>query len=320
MKTLAPSIVTHRDSKGRKFMDIVAAAYDKARLSDGPDGEAQRINDTPGLAEHISQFISEHRTPNLFADEEVVSKCVYPPEYKGPKPITEQIKALADIFGLDGSPALEYARHLPDFKSFVPEDALPWVGWFAVISDSALVKLFPQIESIAGYSEYAVRYCLGIERVLEKIAATRPFKNWRAGQIVPQQLRLSERTALAHQKIAAVQNGDIWLIAAQLGMRYPGCSTRRARALFVKNEFGLGSISGATIALVHPDRFVRSEELDVDLPGDEFDIPGADVRFGSAPLLGWIDGRLGFGACRCGFASEYYGSASAFLPQENLVD
>lgn len=56
-KTLAPSI-THRDPKGRKFVSIVETAYDKANLS---DEEAQRVNDTPGLAEFVGGFIARNR-------------------------------------------------------------------------------------------------------------------------------------------------------------------------------------------------------------------------------------------------------------------
>lgn len=56
-ETLAPS-VTHKDDKGRKFVSIVEAAYDKAKLS---EEEAQRVNDTPGLAKLVSDFIASSR-------------------------------------------------------------------------------------------------------------------------------------------------------------------------------------------------------------------------------------------------------------------
>lgn len=57
-KTLAPSVVTARDSKGRKFMSVVQDAYDLAEL---PEDEAQLVNEAPGLGEHIAQFINRHR-------------------------------------------------------------------------------------------------------------------------------------------------------------------------------------------------------------------------------------------------------------------
>jgi len=56
--TLAPSVVTQRDPKGTKFMSIVGAAYDKARLT---EDEAQRVNEAKGLSDLIDRFIAEHR-------------------------------------------------------------------------------------------------------------------------------------------------------------------------------------------------------------------------------------------------------------------
>ena len=60
-KTLAPSIVTVRDSKGLKFISVVEASYNKAGMS---EDEAQRVNDTPGLSDVVASFIAdcfEHR-------------------------------------------------------------------------------------------------------------------------------------------------------------------------------------------------------------------------------------------------------------------
>src|SRR3989344_7481882 len=57
-QTLAPSIVTNRDSKGTKFMSVVGAAYDKNRLN---EGEAQRVNEAKGLSDLIDRFIAENR-------------------------------------------------------------------------------------------------------------------------------------------------------------------------------------------------------------------------------------------------------------------
>src|SRR3990167_6550212 len=120
-ETLAPS-VTHKDPKGRKFVSIVESAYDKAELA---EKEAQRVNDTPGLADLIDKFIADNRSPNKYAGEEVSSTYTYPPEYQGPKPIEDQIKAVASIFGLDPASALEYAGNLPE----LPEGT---EGWFAI--------------------------------------------------------------------------------------------------------------------------------------------------------------------------------------------
>ncbi|HLC43643.1 MAG TPA: hypothetical protein VJK08_00735, partial [Patescibacteria group bacterium] len=68
-ETLAPS-VTSRDPKGLKLVSIVTAAYDKAWLT---EEEAQRVNEAGGLADLIGKFISDNRSANQFASEEVAS-------------------------------------------------------------------------------------------------------------------------------------------------------------------------------------------------------------------------------------------------------
>jgi membrane carboxypeptidase/penicillin-binding protein len=82
MSTLAPSanVVTSRDPKGLKFVSIVEAAYNKAGLS---EKEAQRVNDTAGLADLISNFIAENRVTDQFKDEEVESTYGYLSGYSG---------------------------------------------------------------------------------------------------------------------------------------------------------------------------------------------------------------------------------------------
>jgi hypothetical protein len=116
--------------------------------------------------------------------------------------------------------------------------------------------------------------------------------------------------------IAETQKGDILIIAAQLGMRHRGRSVRRAREVFISNEFGLGSLAVGSIILTHPERLVRWEELDMDCAGDEFD-PDADGEFSHAPRFrfGFSDGKVEFVARRVGFACDAFGSVSAFLPQ-----
>ena len=311
METLAPSnkatTVTQRDPKGLKILSIVGAQIDKAGMT---EEEAQRVNEAPGLSDLIGNFIEENRRENKYADEEKESTYEYPPEYTGPKPIEEQIKAIAEMLGLDPTQALEYAKHLPELATFVPEKALTHVGWFAVPSLDAIAKLFPDVENVAE------RYCKGIELALKKNAELRRFYNWREGQIVPAQLRINANDAKKLAEIAKTQPGDILILALQLGRLHRGRSTRRARECFMANEYGLGSFMGSAIALTHPERLVRSEELDMDLPGDEFDDPDGGGRFGRAPRLCFSGDRLGFGARGVGSADRYFGSASGFVPQQ----
>ena len=300
-KTLAPSVVTARDPKGLKFMSIVEAAYNKANLTDGADGEAQRVNDTPGLADHIASWLEEHRSTNKFKDEEVRAAYGYPKEYKGPKPIEQQIKAIAEIFGLDGALALEYAKKLP----VLPEGA---EGWFAIPSVDALAaRHFPEV------TDPGEKYCRALQLVHQKIAESRSFKNWRDGQIDTAHIKVSACTLEKMNQIATQQKGDILIIAAQLGKRHSGRSVRRAREVFVATEYGLTSVAGGSIVLVHPERLVRWEELDMDMAGDEFS-DGGDGQFGRAPYFCFC-GKAGFDTDDVSVLSGEYGSSSGFVPQ-----
>ena len=243
-----------------------------------------------------------------YKEEEVSSNYTYPKEYKGPKPINDQIKVIAEIFSLDPKQALEFVKNLPELKSFVPKDALEWTGWFAIPSDTGLQKLFPQI------TDPAERYCDGVQLVHTKIADSRSFYNYREGQITSAHLRAHTRTAHTLDLIAENQPGDILIMAGQLGMRHRGRSVRRAREVFMSNEFGLGSLAVGSIVLTHPERIVRWEELDMDCSGDEFSLD-ADGSFLHAPIFSFYDGKVGFGAHRVDIAGGSYGSASGVVPQ-----
>ena len=138
----------------------------------------------------------------------------------------------------------------------------------------------------------AQKYCQAVQLVHAKIAASRPFYNYRERQITPAQLRVHAHTAHALDVIAKTQKGDILIVAAQLGVRHRGRSVRRAREVFVANEFGLGSFAVGSIVLTHPERLVRWEELDMDCPGDEF-APDGDGGFSGAPCFLFCGGRVG---------------------------
>ena len=298
MKTLAPSVM-QRDPKGLKFMSVAGAAYDKACLS---EEEAQCVNDTPGLADHIAAWLEEHRAPqSKYKGKKVQPAYGYPREYKGPKPIADQIAAIAKIFGLDPALALEYAKKLPA----LPNGA---EGWFAIPSVDALVrKHFPEV------TDPAEKYCKALQLVYQKIGESRPFTNWRKNQIDTAHIKVSWRTLEAMQKIATQQKGDVHVIAAQLGKRWGGYCVGLARDSFVEGEYGLTSVAGGSIVLVHPERLVRWEELDMDLSGDEFSDDGDGV-FDHAPCLYFSD-KAEFYTKHVGGAYDCCGSSSFFAPQ-----
>jgi hypothetical protein len=303
MMTMNNALITSRDQKGIHATGLFEVAYNKAKLD---EDRAQLLNEKGGEFQiGIIKLINELTMLNRYASEETSSSYTYPKEYEGPRLIGAQINALATILDLDPSHALEFTtKVLPTLT--LPEGA---EGWFAILSVDALAsRFFPEI------IDPADRYCRAVQLVLNKVGSSRTFKNYREGQITSEYLRMHARTANAMATLQESQKGDILVGAFQLGMCHRGRSVRRAREVFVSNEYGLGSLMGCSIALTHPERFVRCEELDMDLSGDEF-APDGDGQFGKAPFLGFDDGGLEFSTRDCGSRFDFYGSASGFLPQ-----
>lgn len=294
-------LITSDDPKGRQTTDLFRGAYNKAQLT---EEQAQRLNENRGgeFTTELLQLIQKHSATNQYESEVVSSNYTYPKEYQGPKPIAEQVKTIATMFGLDPTQALGFAKNLPT----LPEGA---EGWFAIPKVSAVAKKqFPAI------TDKAEQYCEAVKLVHTKLADGRSFYNYRNGEIVPSKLRQHARTVDFLEHMEAEQQGDILIIAVQYGMRHHGKSVRRARETFASNEFGLGAFAIGCMALVHPERYVRWEELDTDCAGDEF-APGAVGAFSEAPLFHFGVGGLKFVTRDVSDARDVYGSVSGFVPQ-----
>lgn len=222
----------------------------------------------------------------------------YPREYLGPGSIGFQIRKLSKIFDINPTRALKLSKHLPA----LPEGA---EGWFA----------YPSVEALA--EEYfsqdpAERYVNAVNLVLEKLGNSRRLINFCEEIISPKFLWLHERTAQKMEKIARTQEGDIHIIAAQLGALHAGESVRFARAGFSVNEFGLDILITGSIALTHPERFSNKNELDVNCTGNELK-PIDRCEFSYAPAFAY-DESLTLVPIDIECASASYGSASGFLP------
>lgn len=294
-------LITSNDPKGLDATAKWLGVYNKAKLTDGADGSAQRLNESREFWKELGELIVKHSVTNQYASEVVDSSYTYPKEYKL-KLVAEQVKTMAEMFGFDEAQALTFLQNLP----MLPEGA---EGWFAIPKVSAVAKkFFPAI------TDPAMQYCEAVKLVFTKLAKNRSFTNYRDGQIAPSQLHVNLRTASFLEELETQQQGDILIIAAQYGMRHRGKSVRRARETFAGNEFGLTSFALGCMALIHPERFVRWEELDVDCSGDEF-APGADGVFSGAPVFRFCDDGLKFGTGDVSDAYGNFGSASAFVPQ-----
>ncbi|HEY4516409.1 MAG TPA: hypothetical protein VJG64_00520 [Candidatus Paceibacterota bacterium] len=306
MVTLAPS-VTHSDDKGRKFMDIVGTAYDKAKL---PEDEAQNVNDAPGLAEVVAGFIADNRSSNKYKKEEVKPRWPYPASYKR-EAIERQIDILrsaANFPFIDPDPAIKYYREV--YGSLRQPE---WVeGPFIIMPTSTLAKhFFPEITDVAD------QHCRAVNIGIEKLGASRPFHNWRAGEITTDRFRRKARYVPMYDRLYATQpNSDLIVVGGQYGKFHGGQPMRRAleRMQGQVSELPAGALEGVVMALANPTRYSKWEELDTDLPADEFR-PGDEAGFSVSPYLSFGGDRLRFGMRGVGGPLERYGSVSVSVPQ-----
>jgi len=245
-----------------------------------------------GIRETVTALLKDLSVSDKFKDEEVESSYGYRSGYK-PKGITEQTNYLRELF-----PGVGYAdEKLAD--GTLPPNA---EGWFAI----------PRWEKIAPtYNE-------AVQKVLDMIKQTRggKFYNYCDGQLGPERLRQTAKTAGVFQKLGDEQKDhDILVVPAQFGLRHRGRSVRRAREVFASGEFGLGAFAIGVMILTHPERLQHYDDLWIDCAGDEYDDPDAAVRFDHTPYFGFCGGEVWFGAYWAGDADDVYGSASGYLPQ-----
>jgi hypothetical protein len=317
MMTMSNESITSRTPEQerqviRLLEDVAKAAIELALKKVNPDNQSLQR-----LLEHGDEVKSEvtdlavaltkkYATENTFANEETSSSYTYPVGYKGPKPIEQQIKSIAKIFKLDPAKALTFAKTLPE----LPNGA---EGWFAIPSFSALSK--QQSQAVEDRDEQYSLASQQVCKVRSEQANRDSFYNHLEGKLSPMYLRMHPKTADAYDKLIEDQdNSDILIIAAQLGMKHRGKSVRRAIITFQSNEFGLDIVAAMAINLTHPTRFVRYDELDIDLPGNQYRSV-ADGVFVHAPLLFFSDGMLKLDASRVEDDNGCYGAASGFLPQ-----
>ena len=309
--TAEKKLITCNDPKGLQATNLFQGVYNKAGFN---DTRAQRLNENRGskFTDGLMKLVTECSSEDKFIDQVVKSNYTYPNEFhrKSEKLQIETLAGELKDFGIDPIPALEHLNKI-GIQSILPSGCHLEDGNYAILSPFGRQKL------VSGYDNPfdPDLYCKTLLKLFDIVSRKRNFYNWREGQIDADHLRQLGETIEAYKKIVAIQGkSDIWIISAQLGFFHKGESVNRARELFLSNEFGLDSVSGISIDIVHPEHRVRNEELDSDLPGDEFS-SSADGVFSEAPFLFFGHGRLGFGTSDVSFPVRYFGSASFFLPQ-----
>jgi hypothetical protein len=277
---------------------IIADAVEKIVTELGLDKDgAQRVIEhgdelVGNIGEVAMATLKDLSVTDKYKDEEVKSNYGYLSGYKKPKSITEQTNILRQLF-----PGIGFADEKLAERE-VPKNAD--TGWFAIPKWQILAPTYGE----------------AVQLVLNKLKETRngAFYNYREGELGPDQLRQSAKTASVFQKLAEEQNGfDILVVAAQFGLRHRGRSVRRVREILLSNEFGLGAFAIGIMLLTHPERLAHYDDLWIDCAGDEF-APGADGKFWYAPIFGFHGDGLRFPSGGVSDAHERYGSVSGFLP------
>lgn len=287
-------------ARTRKVVDAMTLDIDQAQLVITNGDEFGQI-----VGDAVRSALARLSVSQEYANEEVASRWVYPPEYTGPAPIGEQTTRLAALFGLSLGETMRFVEQVLPTLS-LPDGA---EGWFAMPSVNAIAA--HHFKSVTNPHE---RYCRAVLLMLEKLKESRKFDNYRQGEIIVDRLRQHARTAMMLERIGETQKGDLLVIPSQFGLRHAGRSVRRGRAVYAKTEFGHGTLAVGSMTLTHPKRFVRWEQLHTDCAGDEF-APGADGVFSRAPVFNFGVGKVEFGAALVGVANDQYGASSGFLPQ-----
>lgn len=275
--------------KRKQILRLLEDGLDKAALD---DSRAQRlIEHGDELQEGLKELLEDLSVSDRYAEEEVESPYGYFSGYT-PKSISEQINRLRQLFPGLGTANEQLAEQpLPTYAE----------GFFAI----------PRWEKIAPtYNE-------AVENILALISETRSGKltNYLSGELGPQYLRQHARTVTMFQKLSEQQKDhDLLVVPAQFGLRRRGRSIRRAREVFMVNEFGLGAFAVGIMLLTHPGRLQHFDDLWIDCAGDEY-APDDNGKFSETPCFDFDDGEVEFGTYGVDSARGRYGSASGFLPQ-----
>jgi hypothetical protein len=306
MMAMPKTSIASESPKGREILRNMALGLDAAGLDEA--GLQRVVERARELQKGSTALVTDLSITDRYKNQEVASNWTYPAEYGGPKELHAQLELLVGILpGLDVEQAWTWYNDVYT-KLEVPD----WVeGVFAVPSEFALGRLFhPDV------ANRAASYCTGARLLMEKLAASRTFYNYREGQIVPAHLWRTERTTEKLDALWEMQGKpDTIILPAQVGMRHRGRSVLRACECFVAQEFGGGSLEGLAVALTHPERFVRWEQLHMDLPGDDFSSE-AGGRADETPCMCFSGGRVEFSAFNRGNADGLYGSMSCWLPPQ----
>ena len=291
------------DAGEKSVLEFTGLTKDGAEVAKGNPEFAKRIREATAAA------LLDLAVTDKYKNEEVKPRWPYPATYKR-NTIEQQIDILrsaANFPFINPDPAIKYYREV--YGSLAQPE---WVeGPFIIMPTSTFKKhCFPDADG-------AELLCNAVNLGIEKLGASRPFYNWRAGEITPDRFRRKARYVPMYEQLYATQpNSDLIVVGGQYGKFHGGQSMRRAleRMQGQVSELPAGALEGVVMALANPTRYSKWEELDTDLPADEFR-PDDEAEFSRSPFLHFRGGRLGFGLLDVDKPNGIYGSVSLSVPQ-----
>lgn len=211
------------------------------------------------LSKSVRTILRDYAVSSEYEKEDVPSRRVYPRNYFV-RPVEAQVTELRKAF-----PGKVDSCYEKIGSKRVPPGAEHWF-------------VYPRWQLIGATYEEAVN------AAIDAMARRRRFSHRLQSRLGDQFLRQTQRTTIAEDILAKQQPGaDLLVVPAQFGMRFRGCSARRARSLMDGNEFGLGLFALACMLLTHPER-LAIDSLMLDCSGDDYALEGK-YYFNHVPLI-----------------------------------
>lgn len=212
----------------------------------------------------------------------------YPAGYN-PAPIKDQIRELAKSWKLRGREAQETANRLLDQRLPAGADGL----YAFVASDES-------------------SYANAVAKLIKKLGKRLGAHNTLSASLRNIELRRHRKTTDLLCRLAEEQRSDIIVLPAQTGELYSGIPTSEARAMFARNEFGLGILEVGSILFACPGRLQTMRDLFPDCPADEIR-PDRQRVIRATPCFSInMRGDLMLDSHADSSASRHYGASTAF--------
>ncbi|MFA5188322.1 MAG: hypothetical protein WC460_03100 [Patescibacteria group bacterium] len=277
--------------RGSKLYDIpLVQAHDFMRAFIQAKGNTELLQfaiETTESMKRIINLLTDDQTELLSYEEELRDELYRYPLGFRILPVDEQVHSLLKYFpNLNASHVNELA------KGNLPKGAEGW----AVI---------PKPDRIGTYYE-------AFTKALQLIAENRVFKIWLEDELLEQNISLFDKTKQCHSKLNA-QPGDLWVFPFQFGKRWSKHSYHMV--CFENNEFGLGPYEIAILLLTHPNRIIKSIQIQIGCLGCEYKGASANANFDDYLIFyrNSIHDRLDLGCFTKNDLANTYPAISGFL-------